>query len=108
MKKMDEMDRTIQLHSEELGYKIALLSLCVWTLFNSYQTLVNNAAYEPFPSLILCLAVSVQSFSQIAIKQKMVSGDEEYKEPNRLLQIIIASIIIVAVLLSVGTCFVKA
>ena len=42
MKKMDEMDRNIQMRSEEWGYKAALLSLCIWTLFNMYQTIVNE------------------------------------------------------------------
>ncbi len=105
MKKMDEMDRNIQLHSMEPAYKVAILCLCAWTLFNSYQTLINGAKYEPFSSFILCLTVCVQSFSQIAMKQKMVAGDEEYKEPNRLVQTIIVSLAIVAVILSIGTYF---
>ena len=29
---MDEMDRSIHLRSEEWGYRVALLSLCGWTL----------------------------------------------------------------------------
>lgn len=106
MKKMDEIDRNIQLHSIELGYKVAVLCLCAWILFNSYQTLINGAKYEPFPSFILCLTVCVQSFSQIAMKQNMVIGDEEYKEPNRLVQIIIVSLVVIAVILSIGTYFI--
>ena len=30
MKKMDEMDREIQLRSMEWGYKAAIVSLCLW------------------------------------------------------------------------------
>lgn len=105
MKKIDEMDRNIQLRSEELGYRVAMLALCAWTLFNSWQTLANGAEHDPLPCLILCLSVCVQSFSQIAMKQKMVADDEEYKEPNKLLQTIIATVVIVAVVLSIGTYF---
>ena len=36
----------------------------------SYQTLAHGAEYQPLPSLMLCLTVCVQSFSQIAMKQK--------------------------------------
>ena len=89
---MDEMDRNIQLRSAERGYKAAILCLCAWTLFNSYQTIVHDAVYEPWPSLILSAAVCVQSFSQIAMKQRMVAGDEEYKEPiekNRILLVLL-------------------
>lgn len=105
MKKMDEMDRNIQLRSEEWGYRVVMLALSAWTLFNCWQTVMNEAKYNPFPCLILCLSMCVQSFSQIAIKQKMVAGDEEYKEPNKLVQTIIAAVVIVVVILSIGTYF---
>jgi len=36
----------------------------------------------------------------------MVAGDEEYKELNRLVQTIIASIVIATVILSIGTYFI--
>lgn len=105
MKKMDEMDRNIQLRSEEWGYKTVLLALCAWTLFNMDQSLVNGAKLEMLPCLILCLSICVQWFSQIAMKRKMIAGDEEYKEPNKLVQAIVVAIVIVAVVLSIGAYF---
>lgn len=105
MKKMDEMDRNIQLRAEERGYRIMVLLLGIWILFNCWQTLAYGAEQQPLPVLILCLSVSVQSFSQIAMKQKMTAGDEEYREPNRLLWTILASIAAVAVILSLGIYF---
>ena len=105
MKKMDEMDRNIQLHSEEWGYRTTLLSLSAWTLFNCWQSLMSDLEYNPLPSLVLCFAVSVQAFSQIAMKQKMIAGDEEYREPNKLLWTVIATIVLVVLILSVGTYF---
>lgn len=105
MKKMDEMDRNIQLRSEEWGYRVALLMLCGWTLFNSWQTLAYGAKHNPLPPLILCAAVSVQSFVQLGLKQKMVEGDEEYRQPNLLLRTIIFTIVAAAVILSAGTYF---
>ena len=105
MKKMDEMDRSIQLRSEEWGYKTALLALCAWTIYNTYQALVNGAELKMLPCLILCLSVCVQGFSQIAMKRKMIAGDDEYKEPNKLVQAIILAIVIVIVVLAVGVYF---
>ena len=105
MKKMDEMDRNIQLRSEEWGYRVAMLALCAWTLYSSAQALINNAKYNPVPCLIICLASCFQSFSQIAMKQKMIAGDEEYREPNRLLRIVIAAIVIFVIIVSLGTYF---
>ena len=105
MKKMDEMDRDIQLRSEEWGYKTALLGLCAWTGFNIYQALVVGGKLEMLPCLILILSVSVQGFAQTAIKRNMIAGDEEYKEPNKLVQGVILAVVTVIVVLAVGVYF---
>lgn len=106
MKKMDEMDRNIQLRSQEWAYKTTMLALSAWTLFNSWQTLMYGVKYNPLPCLILCFGVCVQGFSQMAMKQKMIAGDEEYQEPNKLLQAIVAVIVVTVLVLSIGTYFV--
>jgi len=103
MRQKDEMDRGIQLRSEGLGYRAAVLALCAWTLFNSWRALACGAKFHPLPGLILCLAVCVQSFSQLAMKQKMVAGDEEYQEPNRLARTITAAAVLTAAVLWIGT-----
>jgi len=105
MRKMDEMDRAIQLRSEEWGYKTALFGLCGWTVFNIYQSITKGIELEMLPCLILCLSISVQGFTQIAIKQKMVDGDEDFKEPNKLVQGVILAVVTVIVLLAVGVYF---
>lgn len=105
MKKLDEMDRDIQLRSEEIGYKVTLLILSIWTVYSCWQVLANGAKYSPLPGLIVCIAVCVQSFSQMAMKRNMVAGDEEYHEPNKIVWTIVGVIAAVAILLSVGTYF---
>lgn len=108
MKKMDEMDRAIQLRSESWGYKTALLGLCAWTGFNIYQALVGGGKLEILPCLILILSVSVQGFAQTAIKRNMIDGDEEFKEPNKLVQGVILAVVTVIVVLALGIyCFQK-
>lgn len=37
-KRMDEMDRQIQLLSEERGYRVIVLALALWVLYNCWQT----------------------------------------------------------------------
>lgn len=103
MKKMDEMDRNIQLRSEEWGFRAVLIALAAWVLYNCWQTLAKGAPYQPVPTLIMCLGVCVQSFTYMGIKQKMTSGDEEYHEPNRLLQTILAALFISVLILAAGT-----
>lgn len=105
MKKMDEMDRDIQLRAEEWGYKTVLLALCSWTILNVYQSLTNHIKLDMLPCLILCLTICVQTLSQMIMKRKMVAGDEEYKEPNKLLYAIVAAIVIAAIVLSLGAFF---
>jgi len=108
MRKMDEMDRAIQLRSEEWGYKTALFGLCGWTVFNIYQSITEGIKLEMLPCLILCLSISVQGFAQTAIKQKMIDGDEDFKEPNKLVQGIFLIIVILIVVLAIGIyCFQK-
>lgn len=103
MRKMDEMDRDIQLRSIQWGYRVAMFSLAIWTFYNCYQSLVNEQTIQPLPSIILCISASVQSFVQLGLKQKMVKGDEEYKEPNKILRAILLVIVIFAIVMFVGT-----
>ena len=103
MKKMDEMERNIRPRSEEWGFRAMLIALIVWVLYNCWQTLAKGAPYQPVPTLIMCLGVCVQSFTYMGIKQKMISGDEEYHEPNRLLQTILAALFISVLILAAGT-----
>jgi len=105
MKKLDEMDRSIQLRSEEIGYRVTLVILSAWTFYDCWQVLVNGAKSSPLPGLIICFAVGIQGLSQIAIKRKMVAGDEEYREPNKLIWTIVGVIALAAILLFVGTYF---
>ena len=105
MRKMDEMDRAIQLRSEEWGYKMALFGLCGWTVFNIYQSITKGIKLEMLPCLILCLPICVQGFAQTAIKQKMIDGDEDFKEPNKLVQGVILAVVTVIVVLAVGVYF---
>lgn len=102
MKKMDEMDRNIRLRSEELGYKIAVLVLAIWTLYESWQTLFNDSKAINFPMYILALVLCVQGFSEMAMKRKMIAGDEEYSEPNKLVWSVIAIIAIIAIVIALG------
>lgn len=100
--KMDEMDRNILLRSEGLGYKVAVMALSLWVIFSSYKSLVYNFKYNPIPVLILCLTISVQNFSKIYIKNKMVDGDEEYGRANKFMEIIALTLSILALIIFIG------
>lgn len=102
MKKMDEMDRNIRFRSEELAYKIAVLALAIWTLYESWQTYFNDSKAINLPMYILILVLCVQAFSEMAMKRKMIAGDEEYNEPNKLVWTVIAIVAVIAVVIALG------
>lgn len=101
--KLDEMDLNIQLRSQALAYKIAVLTLSMWIILNSYQVFVNKEKFQIIPVLILCLISGVEYFSKVSLKQKMVSGDDEYEAPNKVLQFIVLCVAIVAIIVFIGT-----
>jgi len=105
MKKMDEMSRNIKLRSESLGYKAAVLCLAIWALYESWKTLSSGGenGHNILPMLFVVVATCVQGFSEMAMKRKMISGDDEYKEPNKILRSIIAIIVLSALVISVGS-----
>ena len=103
MKKMDEMNRNIKIRSESLGYKVALMCLAIWTLYESWKMLSNGGVLNILPMMVLMVVLCVQGFSEMSMKRKMTSGDEEYKEPNKILWSVIVIIAIVAIVLSIGS-----
>ena len=102
MKKMDEMDRNIRLRSEELGLKAAVFVLAVWVLIECWRNFSGDGISNPIPMLVLAAVLCVQGFSEMQMKRKMISGDEEYREPNKLLWSIISAIAIIAIIITIG------
>ena len=78
------------------------MALSLWVIFSSYKSLVYNFKYNPIPVLILCLTISVQNFSRIYIKNKMVDGDEEYGRANKFMEIIALTLSILALIIFIG------
>ena len=105
MKKMDEMDKNIKLRSESLGYKVAKVCLAIWGLYESWLTFSAGGQNEfnILPMTVLVVIVCAQGFSEMALKRKMTSGDEEYKESNKIVQTVIAVFVFTAIVVSVSS-----
>ena len=88
MKKLDEMERNIQLRAKEKSYHVVLLVLSFWTFFHCWQTLQNGA---------------VQGFSEMAMKRRMTAGEEEYREPNIPFWTALAAAMVSLVFMAAGT-----
>ena len=103
MKKGDEMSNNIRLRSESLGYKTVVMFLAIWALYESWQTLSGGGTHNILPMMFLMVATCVQGFSEMVMKRKMISGDDEYKEPNKILWSIVAVIVLAALVISIGS-----
>ena len=102
MKKMDEMDRNIQLRSESIGYRAAMFALAIWILYDLWNYWFNGGVKNILPTTLTTIVLLVQQFSALNIKRKMIAGDEEYKEPNQLLRFVILILLTLSILLSAG------
>lgn len=105
MKKMDEMDRNIRMRSESWGYRVAMLFLWIWLVYNLYKTIVRGTRIELLPLVIFSLSSAVQSLSEVMMRRKMVVGDEEYKnrrESNLIFEVIIGITMIIFLIIYGG------
>jgi|GEM_PF-6239972 len=84
---------------------------CLPCVHGRYGTAVKlglmSGTYQPWPSILLGLAVCVQGFSQVALKHRMIAGDEEYHEPNRLLGMSITAFVIFVLILALGAAWLR-
>lgn len=102
-KQLDEMDRVIKLRAESLGFKVAVLFIAMWTLYESFAALTTGQRLNIAPCLMLTFLYSVEGIYEMVLKGRMIKGDEEYREPNKVLWFILAVIAITAITTSVGS-----
>lgn len=102
-KPLDEMDRNIKLRAESLGFKISMLLMSIWTLYESYIALTTGARLNILPCLMVTASCAAESLCETIIKHRMIKGDDEYREPNKALLAAVAAITTAAVIVAVGT-----
>ena len=100
---LDEMGKSIQLHAQSVGYRLAVLLLAIWTLYESYIALTTGQRLYIVPSLVLTAVCAVEGIYESILKRKMIQGDDEYREPNKVLITILAVIAIAAIIVSIGS-----
>ncbi len=103
MTKNDEMDRSIRLRSESIAFKVVLIGLAIWTLFDVCNYWFNGGERRIIAMTLTMVGALTQQLSMRSIKHKMVAGDDEYKESNELFRIAVLSVCALAVILSFGS-----
>lgn len=97
------MDKKILLQSHSLSFKITLLLLSLWTIYENYVAFMEKQAAHSISGYILVIALVFEGIYEQILKHRMVQGDEEYKEPNKALLTVIAIIVAVALIISIGS-----
>jgi len=96
------MERSIKLKSQSSAYRITTILLGAWALYEIYLVLFTSAQQlNLMPVIVLTVANNVQYFSELVLKRKMVLGDEEYNESNKIVRSIITISTILIIIASV-------
>ena len=102
-KPIDEMERNINLKAQSFAYMVAKILLSIWALYESYVTLTDGGRLNIIPILIFTIMNASEGFYGLVLKRKMITGDEEYKEPNKVVRTAIVVVTLAVILISVGT-----
>lgn len=102
-KQLDEMEHNIKLQSQSVGFKAALLLLAFWTIYDNVISFIGKHDKSGIPGLLLVVLCVIQYIYEQAAKHRMIEGDEEYREPNQVMRFMIISLIVVAILVSIGS-----
>lgn len=77
LRETDEMERYIIFRSQRNSYFFLVISLIIWSFYESYKVYVYHSRLNPIPCFLLVSAVLVQTFSQLIIKRNAVKDDED-------------------------------
>lgn len=99
---MDEMEKSIKTRSESLGFKLALLLLAAWMLVDLVLYVTTGRFHDMLPGFVLLAVVLAQVLSEQWMKRSMVAGDDEYREPNRVAQMLVGALGVAIVVFFAG------
>ncbi|SDG58727.1 hypothetical protein [Desulfosporosinus hippei] len=100
--KMDEMEKNIALSAQRNALIYVLLALAAWSFYESFKAYTQYTSINSAPSFLLVTTSLVQIFSQLVLQKRIVKDDDEYKDDNPLLKIIIVGAIISTIIVSIG------
>ena len=80
-RKMDEMEKTIQLQAIRLSWLIGIVGLLTWSLYESYKARIDNGSVNLIPSWIAIGQVLMYSISNIIMRKRIGGGGEKKRVP---------------------------
>jgi len=103
--KPDEMERYIIFRAQRNSYIFLMISLLIWSFYESYQVYARHTRLNLMPCMLLVAAAVIQGFSQLIMTRSAVKDDEDSFETVPLLKIIILVCVVSSVIITVGTAF---
>ena len=87
--KPDEMERSILFRAQRNSYLFLVLSLTVWTFYESGRVYLHHTRLNLVPCLLLVVSVLIQSFSQLVLTRNAVKDDEDSCETGPLARMVV-------------------
>ena len=101
-RKMDEMEKDIALKAQRNALIYVLLVLAIWSFYESLKAYTQHTPLNSVPSFLLVTTSFVLIVSQLLLQKRAVKGDDEFKDANSILKIIVVSVIVAAIIISIG------
>lgn len=99
---MDEMQKDIKIRSQSNAFKFVVGALIIWILYEIYYSYTNSVRVYFMPTLLIISTMLVHNISMLILKKRMVSGDEEYKEPNKIIWNVVLIVVLTILILVFG------
>ncbi|MDF2512531.1 MAG: hypothetical protein K0S04_2397 [Herbinix sp.] len=101
-RKMDEMERDIALKAQRNALIYVLVVLAILSFYESFKVYTQHISLNLVPSFLLVTTSFVLILSQLVLQKRVVKGDDEYKDTNPILKIIVVGVIVAAIVISIG------
>lgn len=101
-RKMDEMEKDIALKAQRNALIYVLVVLAILSFYESFKVYTQHTSLNSVPSFLLVTTSFVLILSQLVLQKRVVKGDYEYKDTTSIFKIIVVSIIVAAIVISIG------
>lgn len=94
----DEMEKAIRFKAQRNAYLFLVISLLIWSLYESYKVYTAHSRLNLFPCLLLVTAAGIQTLSQCIMTHNAVKGNEDSHETGPLIKIVLLICVIAGVI----------
>lgn len=94
----DEMEKAIRFKAQRNAYLFLVISLLIWSLYESYKVYTAHSRLNLFPCLLLVITAAIQTFSQLIMTHNAVKHNEDSCETGPLVKIVLLICVIACIM----------